>query len=277
MAAALSPPFLLLAVLLLTTAGTIQCHGHNRHHHQTDGTRRPNKAAAADARPPADTADHAICQKTPHPVSCLVAVASHLNAVAGASAKEAEASAVSVQLLPPNVLSVVVASLRGATSALSLWSWERLCAPRDACMNCMGMRGVRKSDMSDDVTKQQPQPTSSATLWCTTSLGRTTWNARHSLTGHGNAKTFSARLWAGQRQGWPLGHAALQFLERQNEKMGRTLTREGAEHANWRLERSKAIRSASQRLIRWSARRVFSDVGIHKVLRALGSHMSELH
>ena len=119
MAAAVSPPLLLLAVLLLTTAGTTQCHGHKRHHHQTDGTRRLSKAAAEESRPPAATAHHAICQKTPHPASCLAAVASHLDAVAGASGKAAEASAVSVQLLPPDVLSVVLASLRGAASALS--------------------------------------------------------------------------------------------------------------------------------------------------------------
>ncbi|KAG2610059.1 hypothetical protein PVAP13_4KG095500 [Panicum virgatum] len=118
MAAAVSPP-LLLAVLLLTTAGTTQCHGHKRHHHQTDGTRRPSKAAAEESRPPAATAHHTICQKTPHSASCLAAVASHLDAVAGASGKAAEASAVSVQLLPPDVLSVVLASLRGAASALS--------------------------------------------------------------------------------------------------------------------------------------------------------------
>ena len=79
----------------------------------------PKKTAAASASsPPADTVHHAICHTTPHPVSCLVAVASHLDA-AVAGAKVAEASAVSVQLLPPNVLSVVLASLHGAESALS--------------------------------------------------------------------------------------------------------------------------------------------------------------
>ncbi|CAL5046521.1 unnamed protein product [Urochloa decumbens] len=124
MAATLSPPLLLLAVLLLATVSTTQCHGHKRHHHHTDGSRRPNKAAVADTISPAaaNTAHHAICHRTPHPVSCLAAVASHLDAAAVTTAKAAEASsssAVSVQLLPPNVLSVLLASLRGAASALS--------------------------------------------------------------------------------------------------------------------------------------------------------------
>ena len=75
-------------------------------------------------------------------------------------------------------------------------------------------------------------------------LGRTTWNARHSGTGHGNAKTFSGGLWARQREGWPLGHSTLQFLKFQNDRAGRTLTttQEVAELASWWLERPKAIR-----------------------------------
>ncbi|OEL38685.1 putative pectinesterase/pectinesterase inhibitor 12 [Dichanthelium oligosanthes] len=153
-AVSLSPPLLLLSVLLLTTAGTSQCHGHNKHHHHhTDGTRKPNKDAAA-----ADTVHHAICHKTPHPVSCLGAVASHLDAVA--SAKVAEASAVSVQLLPPNVLSVVLASLRGAASALSSLSpaISTLSAPaasptgaslrRGAAQDCQELHAASLSSLS---------------------------------------------------------------------------------------------------------------------------------
>ncbi|XP_034592301.2 pectinesterase [Setaria viridis] len=156
-AVSLSPPLLLLAVLLLTTVGTTQCHGHKRHHHHTDRTRRPNKAAAADASPPADTAHHAICHKTPHPVSCLAAVASHPDAVAVASAKAVEASAVSVQLLPPNLLSVVLASLRGAASALSSLSpaISTLSAPaggaslrRGAAQDCQELHAGSLSSLS---------------------------------------------------------------------------------------------------------------------------------
>jgi hypothetical protein len=159
-AISLSPPLLLLAVLLLTTAGTTQCHGHKRHHHHTDGTTRSNKAAAADASPPADTTHHAICDKTPHPVSCLAAVTAHLDAaaVASASAKTVEASTVSVQLLPPNVLSVLLASLRGAASALSSLSpaISTLSAPpaggaslrRGAAQDCQELHAASLSSLS---------------------------------------------------------------------------------------------------------------------------------
>ncbi|CAL5037280.1 unnamed protein product [Urochloa decumbens] len=156
MAPALSPPLLLLAALLLTTAGTTQCHGHKRHHHHTAGTGRPNnkKAAAADTIPPPNdaTAHHAICHKTPHPVSCLAAVAapSHLDAAAATSAK----AAVSIHLLPPNVLSVLLASLRGAASALSSLSPAISTLPaaaslrRGAAQDCEELHAASLSSLS---------------------------------------------------------------------------------------------------------------------------------
>ncbi|CAN6208395.1 unnamed protein product [Urochloa humidicola] len=171
-AVSFSPPLLLLllAVLLLSTAGTTQCHGHKRHHHhhRTNGTRRPNnnnnnnKSAAKNTIPPAaadDTAHHAICYKTPHPVSCLAAVAaSHLDpaaAVSGGNAAEASASAVSVQLLPPNVLSVLLASLRGASSALSSLSPVISTLPaaaaslrRGAAQDCEDLHAASLSSLS---------------------------------------------------------------------------------------------------------------------------------
>ncbi|CAN6164780.1 unnamed protein product [Urochloa humidicola] len=153
-AVSLSPPLLLLLAVLLTTAGTTQCHGHKRHHHHrhTDGTKRPNKAAAADTIPPAadDTAHHAICHKTPHPVSCLAAVASHLDTAAVAGVK----AAVSVQLLPPNVLSVLLASLRGADSALSSLSPAISTLPaaaslrRGASQDCRDLHAASLSSLS---------------------------------------------------------------------------------------------------------------------------------
>ncbi|CAN6198463.1 unnamed protein product [Urochloa humidicola] len=160
-AVSLSPPLLLLLAVLLTTAGTTQCNGHKRHHHRrhTDETKRPNKAAAADTIPPAaaDTAHHAICHKTPHPVSCLAAVASHLDAVAVPSAKAIDASAISVQLLPPNVLSVLLASLRGAASALSSLSPAISTLPaspaaaslrRGAAQDCRDLHAASLSSLS---------------------------------------------------------------------------------------------------------------------------------
>ncbi|WVZ82171.1 hypothetical protein U9M48_029463 [Paspalum notatum var. saurae] len=158
--ASLSPPLVLLLLVLLTTAGRTQCHGHKRHHHHrhpTDGTRRPNKTTAADAIPPADTAHHAIvCHTTPHPVSCLAAVASHLDAAAGAKAAQESAVSVSVQLLPPNILAVALASLRGAASALSSLSpaLSALSAPaaaslrRGAAQDCQELHAATLSSLS---------------------------------------------------------------------------------------------------------------------------------
>ncbi|CAD6339973.1 unnamed protein product [Miscanthus lutarioriparius] len=158
----LSPPLLLLAILLLSTAGTTQCHhGHKSQRHQTGGTRMPKKTAAAGASShPADTVHHAICHTTPHPVSCLTAVASHL-AAAAAGAKMVEASAVSVQLLPTNVLSVLLASLRGAELALSSLSpaLSALSAPpaaspaggslrRGAAQDCQELHAATLSSLS---------------------------------------------------------------------------------------------------------------------------------
>ncbi|CAM0913213.1 unnamed protein product [Alopecurus aequalis] len=91
-----------ILVVLLATAGTTQCHPHKHHGHSA-------KAAFA---PPATA--HGICHTTPHPASCLVASAAvHLDAALIAT------SSVSVTLLPANVLSVVLASLRGALTAVS--------------------------------------------------------------------------------------------------------------------------------------------------------------
>ncbi|TVU12228.1 hypothetical protein EJB05_45861, partial [Eragrostis curvula] len=120
--AAASPPLLLLLlllVLLLATAATTQCHGPKRHRHHTGGGKTPKTAGATPTTIPATV--HAICHATPHPAPCLAAVAAHPDATtAGATTKAVEASAVSVSLtLPPNILSVVLASLRGALSALS--------------------------------------------------------------------------------------------------------------------------------------------------------------
>ncbi|XP_040380735.1 pectinesterase-like [Oryza brachyantha] len=118
--ATLSPPpvlvVFLLGVLLLATATTTECHrhGHGRRH------RHESKAGAAAKATPAGAVDvDAICRTTPHPDSCLASTAAHLDAVSTASAASASASAISVQLLPPNILSVALASLRGAVSAVS--------------------------------------------------------------------------------------------------------------------------------------------------------------
>jgi hypothetical protein len=116
-ASSLSPPVLLLLTLILATASTTKCHSHKRHHHHHFGgankTPKPTGATAGNVQ-------HSICLATPHPVSCLAAVAAHPDAPAPSTkAVEEAAAAVSVSLLPPNVLSVVLASLRGALSALT--------------------------------------------------------------------------------------------------------------------------------------------------------------
>ncbi|XP_062228328.1 pectinesterase-like [Phragmites australis] len=153
-AVTLSPPvLLLLAVLLLTTVATTQCHGHKRHHHHSSAT-RPNKTAGAAAANPLVDTVHAICHTTPHPVSCLASAAAPLDAVAGA--KVVESSALSVSLLPPNVLSVVLASLRGAVSALSSLSpafSTTLSAPvtslrRGAAQDCLELHAATLGSLS---------------------------------------------------------------------------------------------------------------------------------
>jgi hypothetical protein len=115
-ASSLSPPVLILLILILATASTTKCHSHKRHHHHHAGganqTPKPTGAAAG-------SVPHSICLATPHPVSCLAAVAAHPDAAAATKAVEEASTAVSVSLLPPNVLSVVLASLRGALSALT--------------------------------------------------------------------------------------------------------------------------------------------------------------
>nr|CAB3469854.1 unnamed protein product [Digitaria exilis] len=162
-AISLSPPLLLLTVLL-TTAITTQCHAHKRHHHHhhhTDATRRLNKTAAVVTIPPADdTSHHAIvCHKTPHPSSCLAAVASHLTSMAKvAESSSSSSSAVSIHLLPPNVLSVLLASLRGAASALTSLSpsISTLSSPaaaasslrRGAALDCQELHSASLSSLS---------------------------------------------------------------------------------------------------------------------------------
>ncbi|KAK3128602.1 hypothetical protein QOZ80_6BG0463990 [Eleusine coracana subsp. coracana] len=113
MAGAASPPLLLLLVLL-AIASTTQCHGHKRHHTQHHHTKAPMKTTGANMQPPATA--HAICHATPHPAPCLAAVDA-----AATSTKKAmvDTSAVSVNLLPPNILSVALASLNGALSTLT--------------------------------------------------------------------------------------------------------------------------------------------------------------
>ncbi|XP_052158228.1 pectinesterase-like [Oryza glaberrima] len=114
--AAISPRLVVfvavLLLLLLATATTTQCHRHGkRHRHHAVAA----KGAAAAAATPGVTDVHAVCRTTPHPDSCLASTAAHLDAVSA----EVAAAAISVQLLPPNILSVALASLRGALAAVS--------------------------------------------------------------------------------------------------------------------------------------------------------------
>jgi hypothetical protein len=113
--AAISPRLVVfVAVLLLATATTTQCHRHGkRHRHHAVAA----KGAAAAAATPGVTDVHAVCRTTPHQDSCLASTAAHLDAVSAEVV--AAASAISVQLLPPNILSVALASLRGALAAVS--------------------------------------------------------------------------------------------------------------------------------------------------------------
>ncbi|KAK1603854.1 hypothetical protein QYE76_027527 [Lolium multiflorum] len=100
--AAFSPPLLVpILAVLLATAATTQCYADKHHGH----------AAKAALAPPATV--HAICHTTPHPASCLASAAVHLDAARIA------ASSVSVTILPANILSVLLASLRGALTAVS--------------------------------------------------------------------------------------------------------------------------------------------------------------
>uniref|UniRef100_A0A0A9G8A9 Pectinesterase inhibitor domain-containing protein n=1 Tax=Arundo donax TaxID=35708 RepID=A0A0A9G8A9_ARUDO len=120
-AASLSPPLLVVVLLLLlATAATTQCHRHKRHRHHHAGAKTPKTTAGATAANMPATVHAAICHTTPHPVSCLAAVAAHLDVYAAAKVAVVESSAVSVGLLlPPNVLAVVLDSLRGAVSTLA--------------------------------------------------------------------------------------------------------------------------------------------------------------
>ncbi|GJN00684.1 hypothetical protein PR202_ga17881 [Eleusine coracana subsp. coracana] len=113
MAAAASPPLLPLLLLLLAIASMTQCHGHKRHQTQHHHTKAPMKTTGANM-PPATA--HAICHATPHPAPCLAAVDA---AATSTKAPVVDMSAVSVNLLPPNILSVALASLHGALSTLT--------------------------------------------------------------------------------------------------------------------------------------------------------------
>ncbi|KAM0884977.1 hypothetical protein ACQ4PT_030670 [Festuca glaucescens] len=100
--AAFSPPLLIpILVILLATAATTQCYADKHHGH----------AAKAAFAPPATV--QAICHTTPHPASCLASAAVHLDAA------HIAASSVAVTLLPPNILSVALTSLRGSLTAVS--------------------------------------------------------------------------------------------------------------------------------------------------------------
>ncbi|XP_047063497.1 pectinesterase-like [Lolium rigidum] len=100
--AAFSPPLLVpILAVLLATAATTQCHTDKHHGH----------AAKAALAPPATV--HAICHTTPNPASCLASAAVHLDAA------HIAASSVSVTILPGNILSVLLASLRSALTAVS--------------------------------------------------------------------------------------------------------------------------------------------------------------
>uniref|UniRef100_A0ACD6A602 Uncharacterized protein n=1 Tax=Avena sativa TaxID=4498 RepID=A0ACD6A602_AVESA len=139
--AALSLPLLIsfLLVVLLATASTTQCHPHKHHGH-----------AAKPATATPDTA-HAICHTTPHPASCVASAAAHLDAAHIAS------SSVAVALLPANILSVALASLRGALAAVSSLSpvlSSTLSAPsstplrRGAAQDCLELHAATLESLS---------------------------------------------------------------------------------------------------------------------------------
>ncbi|KAL5200514.1 hypothetical protein ABZP36_021717 [Zizania latifolia] len=110
--AALSPPLVVfVAVLLLATANTTQSHRHRHHRHA-------GKTVATSSATQGMTTVRAICRTTPHPESCVASATEHHDGAAAATEKLA-ASSISVQLLPPSILSVALASLRGALSAVS--------------------------------------------------------------------------------------------------------------------------------------------------------------
>ncbi|XP_037457133.1 pectinesterase-like [Triticum dicoccoides] len=102
--AALSPALLIsILVVLVATATTAQCRPQKDHGH-----------AAKTAFSPIATV-HAICSTTPHPASCLASAAVHLDAATA----HLLASSITAPLLPASILSVALASLRGALSAVS--------------------------------------------------------------------------------------------------------------------------------------------------------------
>ncbi|KAG8076976.1 hypothetical protein GUJ93_ZPchr0006g41735 [Zizania palustris] len=110
--ASLSPPLVVfVAVLLLATPNTTQSHRHRHHRHA-------GKSVATSLAPQGLTTVRSICRTTPHPESCLASATVHHDGAAAATEKLA-ASSISVQLLPPSILSVALASLRGALSAVS--------------------------------------------------------------------------------------------------------------------------------------------------------------
>jgi pectinesterase inhibitor-like protein len=137
--AALSPPLLVpILAVLLATAATTQCHADKHQSH----------AAKAAFAPPATV--HAICHTTPHPASCLASAAVHLDAAHTA------ASSVAVTLLPASILSVALASLRGALTAVSSLSpvlSSTLTAPpttlrRGAAQDCLELHAATLESLS---------------------------------------------------------------------------------------------------------------------------------
>ncbi|VAI83761.1 unnamed protein product [Triticum turgidum subsp. durum] len=142
--AAPSPALLIyILVVLVATAATAQCRP-QKHHGQASKT----------AFAPLATV-HAICSNTPHPASCLASAAVHLDAATA----HLLASSITVPLLPANILSVALASLRGALSAVSSLSpvlSSTLSAPsssttplrRGAAQDCLELHDATLSSLS---------------------------------------------------------------------------------------------------------------------------------
>ena len=142
MAAFWRPIFVSILAVLLATVGTTQCHPHKHHGHS---------AKAAWASP---ATAHVICHTTPHPASCLASAAVHLDAAHIAT------SSVAVTVLPANILSFALASLRGALTAVSSLSTvlsSTLSAPpsssspplrRGAAQDCLELHAATLESLS---------------------------------------------------------------------------------------------------------------------------------
>nr|BAJ86499.1 predicted protein [Hordeum vulgare subsp. vulgare] len=142
--AALSSPLLIsILVVLVATATTTQCRPQKHHRHAAKPTLAPLAAV------------HAICGTTPHPASCLASAAVHLDAATA----HLLATSITAPLLPANILSVALASLRGALSAVSSLSpalCSTLSAPsssttplrRGAAQDCLELHDATLSSLS---------------------------------------------------------------------------------------------------------------------------------